>query len=106
MLKIFVKCDTNDADYIGNIVEVDEEAFELCKPIIEKIKSYRDKNGFGKWGCGEFLEEGNDPRNLYGLNDEDVERFEDILNLHSCASEYGFHTIKTIQVVEIKEKYL
>ena len=39
MKHVYVVVDTNDADYVGKIVEISEETLEHFKPLIEKIST-------------------------------------------------------------------
>ena len=48
MKHFYVEVNTNDADYIGKIVEVDDKVSEKFKPLIEKIKNFQPYNT-GMW---------------------------------------------------------
>ena len=50
MKYVYVVVDTNDADYVGKIVEISEETLEHFKPLIEKIKNFKPYVGFSKYG--------------------------------------------------------
>lgn len=112
MKYFYVVVDTNDADYVGKIVKVDEKTFEHFKPLIEKIKNFQPYNT-GRWRhnhnfpCGACLREDlgeKHPMELYDLTEEEYDDFVDTFSLYG--SEYGFHTIETIQEVTLGEVWL
>mgnify|MGYP003434167870 CR=1 FL=1 len=117
MKYFYVEVDTNDADYIGNIVEIEDESVEKFKPLIEKIKNFEPYTGFSRsgykftHGCnfpyGECLREDlgeKSPCELYDIDEETCEQFIEIFNLYG--GEWGFHTITRIQEITLGEKLL
>ena len=42
MKTFYVEVDTNDADYVGQLVEVSNENAEKWMPLIEKIKNFKN----------------------------------------------------------------
>ena len=112
MKHFYVVVDTNDADYIGKIVKVDEKTFEHFKPLIEKIKNFKPYCNEGwhhhhNFPYGECLREDlgeKHPMELYDLTEEEYDCFVDAFSLYG--GEWGFHTIKTIQEVTLGEIWL
>lgn len=112
MKHVYVVVDTNDADYVGKIVEVSEKTLEHFKPLIEKIKNFQPYNNGGwrhnhNFPFGECLREDlgeKDPMELYDLTEKEYEYFVDAFRLYG--GEWGFHTIKSIQEVTLGEKIL
>lgn len=117
MKHFYVEVDTNDADYLGKIVEVEDEIAKKFKPLIEKIKQFKPYIGFSKLGsefthdcnfpCGECLREDlgeKHPCELYDVDEETYEEFVEIFHLYGC--EWGFHTITRIQEIILGEIWL
>lgn len=117
MKTFYVEVDTNDADYIGKLVEVEDKDVEKWMPLIEKIKNFKPYTGSSysgsTWnhtcnfpigeGCRNDLGE-KDPMELYDITEEELEEFCDVFNLYG--DEYGFHTITNITEIIIVNKYL
>lgn len=117
MKYFYVEIDTNDADYIGNIVEVEDEYVEKFKPLIEKINQFKPYKATGYNGStwnhtsnfpyGECLREDlgeKHPCELYNIDEETYEEFIETFNLYG--GEWGFHTINKIQEVTLGERLL
>ena len=117
MKHFFVEVDTNDADYVGKIVEVEDESAEKFKPLIEKIKNFKPYIGFSKLGSpfahdsnfpyGECLRDDlgeQHPCKLYDIDEETYEEFIETFNLYG--GEFGFHTITRIQEIILGEIWL
>mgnify|MGYP003288771285 CR=1 FL=1 len=112
MKTFYVEIDTNDADYVGRLVEVSNEDAERWMPLIEKIKNFEPyTNGIWRhnhnFPSGECLREDlgeKHPMELYNLTEEEYEYFRDAFRLYG--GEWGFHTIKSIQEVTLGEKIL
>lgn len=117
MKYFYVEVDTNDADYIGKIVEIEDESVEKFKPLIEKIKQFKPYKAAGlhdlTWNhtCnfphGECLREDlgeKHPCELYAINEETYEEFIETFCLYG--GEWGFHTITKIQEITLGEKLL
>ena len=117
MKTFFVEVDTNDADYIGKLVNVEDEKVEKWMPLIEKIKNFKPYTGTSDSGrewnhssnfpvgdcCRYDLGEMN-PCELYDITEEELYEFRDTFELF--AGEYGFHTINQIAEIEIKDKLI
>jgi hypothetical protein len=112
MKTVFVEVDTNDADYVGEIVEVTEETLEHFKPLIEKIKNFKPYCNEGwshhsNFPVGDCLREDlgeKHPMELYNLTEEEYEYFVDSFRLYG--GEWGSHTIHKIQEVTLGEELL
>lgn len=117
MKYFYVEVDTNDGDYIGKLVEVEDESVEKFKPLIEKINQFKPYKATGShclnWthDCnfpyGECLREDlgeKHPCELYNIDEETYEEFIDTFRLYG--GEWGFHTITKIQEVTLGEKLL
>ena len=109
MKTLLVTVDTNDADYVREIVEIDEDTLEHFKPLIEKIKNFKPYE-VGGWlhrynfPVGDCLREDlgeKHPMELYNLTEEEYGRFMYLFNL--WGSDWGFHTIKSIQEITLGE---
>ena len=117
MRTFFVEIDTNDADYIGKLVNVEDEKVEKWMPLIEKIKNFKPYTGTSDSGrswdhssnfpigdCCRYDLGEMDPRELYNITEEELYEFRDTFELFG--GEYGFHTINKIVEVEIKNSLL
>ena len=117
MKHFYVEVDTNDADYIGKIVKVENETAEKFKPLIEKISQFTPYkstgnhnliwNHTGNFPYGECLREDlgeKHPCELYGINKETYEEFIETFSLYG--GEWGFHTITRIQEITLGEIWL
>lgn len=115
MKTLLVTVDTNDADYVREIVEIDEEILEHFKPLIEKIKNFQPYTGFPRYGGSEWKFYCNfpvgdclrkdlgekHPMEIYNITEEEYEYFLDTFQLYG--SEWGFHTIESIQEITLGE---
>lgn len=112
MKTLLVTIDTNDADYIREIVEIDEGTLEHFKPLIEKIKNFqpyinRNWRFHHNFPVGEILRKDlgeKDPMELYNLTEEEYDYFVDAF--HLWGGEWGFHTIESIQEITLGERIL
>lgn len=105
---IFIKADTNDADYISQLSPITEEEYELILPVIDAIKNfkpydYADINfkcsHISNYPTGDFVRDDLDEKSariLYGH----LEGF-DVFNELRPYGEYGIHTIEEIRVLEV-----
>ena len=113
MKTFYVEIDTNDADYIGQLVNVEDEVAEKWMPLIEKIKNFKPYTGTALSGttwdhtsnfpigeCCRYDLGEKDSMELYDITDEELEEFCETFNLYG--GEWGFHTINRIIEVEIK----
>lgn len=112
MKTLLVTVDTNDADYIREIVEIDEDTLEHFKPLIEKINNFKPYET-ERWlhhhnfPVGDCLRKNlgeKHPMELYNLTEEEYEWFID--SFHLYGGEWGFHTIESIQEITLGEKIL
>lgn len=118
MKTLLITVDTNDADYVKEIVSIDEETLEHYKPLIEKIRNFKPYTGFSKIGGSEWRFHHNfpvgevlrkdlgekHPMEIYDISEEEYENFVDTFHLRG--GEWGFHTIKSIQEITLGEKIL
>ena len=113
MKTFYVEIDTNDADYIGKLVEIEDENVEKWMPLIEKIKNFKPYTGTAASGsiwnhtsnfpigeCCRYDLGEKDPTELYNITEEELEEFCEVFELYG--GEFGFHTINKIVEVEIK----
>ena len=112
MRTFYVEVDTNDADYVGQLVKVSNEDTEKWMPLIEKIKNFKPYSGVSKHGmvwehrhnfpfgecCRKDLGE-KSPCELYNISEEEMEDFQEAFWL--WGNEYGFHSITKIVEVNI-----
>ena len=121
-LKLIIEADTNDADYISSINEIDLETLESLKPLFTAIKNFKPYTVVSKdmdwthdnnfpYGDGEYT-----PR--LDLGEKTVEEIYaevvspeilDNFKENFCPyGEHGIHTIKQITVLEYidEKKYL
>lgn len=117
MRKFYVKIDTNDADYIGKLVDVEDEDVEKWLPLIEKIKNFKPYIGESKSGSkwthshnfpygdvfrDDLGEKG--PCELYNITEDELYEFIETFSLYG--GEYGFHTITEITEINIVKRIL
>lgn len=114
MKTLLVTVDTNDGDYVREIVKIDDKTLEHFKPLIGKIKNFKPYTGTANSGTtwkhianfpvGDCLREDlgeKHPMELYNLTEEEYEYFVDAFRLYG--GEWGFHTIKSIQEITLGE---
>lgn len=117
MRKFYIQIDTNDADYIGQLVEIKNEDVEKWMPLIEKIKNFKPytvtadsgltwdhTSNFPIGECCRYDLGEKDPCELYDITEEELDEFIETFELYG--GEYGFHTINEIVEIEIKGKLL
>ena len=117
MKTFYVEVDTNDADYVGKIVKVEDELAEKFKPLIEKIKQFKPYETTGRSGltwnhdcnfpCGECLREDlgeKTPMELYDITEAEFEEFRDAFRL--WGDDYGLHTIVSIRDIQLGTVWL
>lgn len=116
MRSFYIEVDTNNADYVGHLVTISNEAFEYFKPLIKKIKNFKPYESYCdgynyKWhhnfpygrGCCDWLEE-KSVCELYGIDEKTLNDFIHTFKLYG--GEDDFHTITTIQEVTLGEEIL
>lgn len=109
---LIVEADTNDADYITRITEVDLKIVEALTPVFDAIKAFQpyaistENNGAwthdSNWPIGDCrrVDLGEkSPAEIYGLDDETVEFFEEFVPF----GEYGIHTITSVRVLVVTD---
>lgn len=117
MKTFYVEIDTNDADYIGQLVNVEDEVAEKWMPLIEKIKNFKSYSVVSKYDMvwehhhnfpfGEHYRKDlgeMGPCELYDITEDELEEFIETFGLYG--GEWGFHTITKIAEVEIKDKLI
>lgn len=117
MKTFYVEIDTNDADYIGRLVEIEDEDVKKWMPLIEKIKNFKPYTGTSdsgrEWNHSSNFPVGDccrydlgemDPCELYDISEEELDEFIETFELYG--GEYGFHTITRIVEIEIKNSLL
>lgn len=98
---LIIKADTNDADYVEETHEINEEDnfdFERLKKIVGIVKEQKGHN----WGIGEYCNNDEMPSVVYKdkLTKDEIEWFNDL----APHGGYGIHTIKSIKLYEITSK--
>lgn len=117
MRTFYVEVDTNDADYIGDLVEVKDEDVEKWMPLIEKIKNFKPytetaysgttwkhTSNFPIGECCRYDLGEKDPCELYNITKDELDEFIATFSLYG--GEWGLHTINRIVEIEIKNRLL
>lgn len=117
MRTFYVEVDTNDADYIGKLVEVEDEKVEKWMPLIEKIKNFKPYTGAAESGttwdwtsnfpvgeCCRYDLGEKDPCELYNITEDELDEFIETFELYGDEGE--FHTINKIVEIEVKNKLI
>lgn len=117
MRKFYVEVDTNDADYVGKLVEVEDKNVEKWMPLIKKIKNFKPYTGTADNGstwnhtsnfpygeCCRYDLGEKDPCELYDITEGELEEFMETFSLYG--GEYGFHTITEIVEISIVKRIL
>ena len=98
---LWIKADTNDADYITSENSVNEGGLEVIRKVCKVIKENGGPYGV-EWKTGEI---GN-PYDTWGelLTEEEIEIFNDYVPY----GEYGIHTIEAVELrkIEVLEKFI
>jgi len=104
IFEITIVVDTNDGDYVTEVCQITEYKLNKIKPLIEAIKNFKPYNGHtSNYPIGECCRSDlgeKTPQELYKFEDKIFELFED----YCPYNEYGFHTIKSIEVCPAREK--
>lgn len=92
---IAVEADTNDADYVRSFIKLDKN-FDInrLKNIIEVLKQ-----NDGTWYTGDLCYKDRDTRLIY--KDKLTENDIDMMNSYIPGSDYGIHTITSIEIIEV-----
>jgi hypothetical protein len=102
-LMLYIKADSNDADYITTFEEVSIKKLLELESIFKVIKNLtaKRKNKFGQFDnwCTSQYARSESPEELY----EDLLSKEQINMFHNYAphGEYGIHTIKEIKLLKV-----
>lgn len=106
---IVIKIDTNDADYIESVSEIDDDLLNEFRPLIAEIKQFKPHKIDGKrinynWVSGEMADYHHCPNYGATFSDELVDMFSNFIPY----SEHGCHSIKSIRILEVinEEKLL
>ncbi len=91
---IVIKADTNDADYIHNIIERKIDVSRL-KRIWEVVK-----NNDGSWPWSEYCDETAYEVYADRLSEDDIVWFENVLPY----GEHGIHTVESIEIYYYTDK--
>lgn len=114
---IFVKADTNDADYITEKSEITDEQIEIIKPLIEAIKNFTPYEvqlpgrattwtHCHNWSSGERTRDDLGEKTAWeyygekGVSEDVLEVFEEFVP----HGEYGIHTIESIDLLIVQEE--
>ena len=112
--RVIAMVDTNDGDYVQRDAIIDEKALSKARDIYKKVKGFQpyevtidgiDWTHESNWPVGECRREDlgeKSPQELYNLTYEEIEFFETIILPYS---EYGFHTIVSIEYFPYTESY-
>jgi hypothetical protein len=94
---LYIKADTNDADYITSENKILEGDLDTIRKVAAAIKECKEHHN---WVMREFCGEQESPHEVYKdiLTEEEIEVF----NGYTPYGEYGIHSIKEIQIREIK----
>ena len=97
--EIVITGDTNDADYVTEIQDIEQDELDLIMPVIEAVKAYTKLH----WK-GHYCSEHNWPTSEYSdgevgalypdLTEEQLQLFQ---NFVPCG-EYGIHSIESIYI--------
>ena len=114
--EIAIRVDTNDADYMTELNDIDSDQLQIIKPLIEAIKNFqpystRHKDSLGDYSWththnypfGDCLREDlgqKSAREYYGFPEEVHEFFEELCGY----PEHGFHTVESITLTPWVEK--
>lgn len=99
---IVIKADHNDADYVYKMIEVSAKEYKEVKKLLVKIsEALRNCKEDHNWPNSEYVD--GTPEKLYKgiLTDSEIDSFDDS---YIPYSEYGIHTIESIEVFPIKKK--
>jgi len=102
---LIIKADTNDADYVHRIVNIEKELGKYYnESLLKKVASAIQNSPIRyNWANSEYCKNEDNPRKIYKdiLTEDEIQEFED----NYCPfGEYGIHTIKSIELYEISSK--
>lgn len=92
---LIITADTNDADYVDSIQEIDNETLEEIIGILNKIKESGKKTNYGIfWGKGEYCDLSFEVEYEDILTEDELEFFDSFVPW----GEHGIHTITSVEV--------
>ena len=101
MKYLIIKVDTNDADYVSNINKISDEDILAIMPLINALKAFSDANRWEhNYPRGECHRPDMGEKSVKELYPDITEETFDIFNGFLPSTEYGFHTIESIDVIE------
>jgi len=99
MIKILIVVDTNDADYVTEITDIELNDLIKLYPLIEKIKN--NKEGYNYYRMDGYGPDDISPEEKYPDTPQEIfDEFEKYLPKNL---EYGFHSIESIDVLYVRE---
>ncbi len=108
---IYIKVDTNDADYVGTLSKISDESLNKIMPLIEEIKNFKPYMcKHNRYTCSHNYPFGELKRSweksvqeLYpNISEEVFELFEDYIHY----TEFGFHSVNEIMLFGTSPKTL
>ncbi len=96
-MEIMIRVDTNDGDYIEETNKITQKNLDKIKPLIKAIKNFKKDYNYP---YGECCDDDKDVREMYDFDEEIFDLFEN----YTPSYDYGFHTIKRIEVFPLREK--
>lgn len=111
MIYINIETDTNDADYAALLSKIDADFLQKIEPLISAIKNFKPYKSLSEnnieythnhnWPKYECLREDLGEKNIYeiysSIDKNLIDEFDDLVP----TSEYGCHTIKSIEVLYV-----
>jgi hypothetical protein len=97
---ILVKVDMNDGDYASKFTAISDETLAIIMPLIQKIKS---NSSYHNFNYRENCDDGEHAYDVY-VDKETVDHDEEVLDIFwdfLPVTEYGFHTIETIEIYDV-----
>ena len=97
---ILVQVDMNDGDYVSNFTAISDETLTIIMPLIEKIKANPNRHNFN---YRDNCDDGEHAYDVY-VDKETVDHDEEVLDIFwdfLPVTEYGFHTIESIEIYEV-----
>ena len=89
-MKIYIEVDTNDGDYVGDLKDITEKNAARLTDLINK-----SGDELAQWQEGDCAEQ--NPIDAYpDFTEEEIEFISDLMPY----SEYGFHTVEKITLLE------
>ena len=96
---LIIKADTNDADYITGICEIQPEDEQLIRKVAGVLRTESKKGcaGSHNWETSEYGDER--PEDMYEdvLTQDEIETFDGYVPY----GEHGIHTIDSIRILEV-----